>query len=163
MKIQAIVLGFSAFCLCSCSQSSAPDKQPNVDAKQAPAEGDTVAKDDKAGTFWELVDKSELRVVTAPWPPKEGTATLKADVTANEDGKKFTGTVACRVATAEQSSAAWQPMSRVREGGDESVYFESKITLAKGPVFIQFRVHGAGEDAYKKDYVDLTDWTIEVK
>lgn len=163
MKIRVIVLGITALCLCSCSQSSAPDKQPNVDAKQAPAESTAVAKDEKAGTFWELIDKSDLRVVTAPWPPKEGTATLKAEVTANDDGEKFTGTVAYRVAAAEQSSAAWQPMATARVSDDKSVFFESKVTLTKGPVYIQFRVHGAGESAYNKEYIDLTDWKIEIK
>jgi hypothetical protein len=163
MKIQLLVVGFTAICLCSCSRSSPPDKQPNADAKQAPAESEAAAKDEKAGTFWELPDKSELRVVTAPWPPKEGTATLKAEVTANDDSQRFTGSIAYRLSTTEQSSAVWQPMPKVREGNDKSVYFESPATLTKGAVYIQFRVHGAGESAYNKDHFDLTDWKIEVK
>jgi hypothetical protein len=163
MKTQLLVISISALCLCSCSRSSAPDKQPNADAKPAATESEAIAKDEKAGTFWELPDKSELRVVTAPWPPKEGPATLKAEVTANDDGGMFTGTVACRVTTTEQSSAVWQPMPKVREGNDKSVYFESAVALNQGNVYIQFRVHGAGESAYNKDHFDLTDWKIEVK
>jgi hypothetical protein len=163
MKTQAILLGFTVLCLSSCGQQSTPDNQSGADAKQTPAGSGAVAKDDKAGTFWELVDKSDLKVVTDPWPPKEGAATLKAEVTTNDDDEKFTGTLAYRVVTTKESSAAWQPMSKVREGDDKSVYYESKITLTKGPVYIQFRVHGAGENAYKKEYVDLTDWKIEVK
>jgi hypothetical protein len=101
--------------------------------------------------------------VTAPWPPKKSSATLKAEVPANDDGGKFTGTIAYRVTTTVQSSAAWQPMPKVREGNDKSVYFESPLPLIKGAVYIQFRVHGAGESAYNKRYFDLADWKIEVK
>ena len=162
MKTQLLVSGFVAFCLCSCSRSSAPDKQPSDDTKQAGARSEAVAKDEKPGTFWELLDKSDLRVVTEPWPPKAGAMTLKAEVTANDDGEKFTGTVAYRVTTTEQSSAAWQPMPKVREDNDNSVYFESPVTLSKGGVYIQFRVHGARESAYHRDHIDLTDWKIEV-
>jgi hypothetical protein len=170
MKTQAIVLGFAVLCLSSCGEPNAPDKQPNADSKQAPAksaastnEGKAGVKDEKAGTFWELLDKSDLKVVTDPWPPKEGAVTLKAEVTANDDDEKFTGKIAYRVTTTKESSAAWQPMSKVREDNDKSVYFESKVTLTKGPVYIQFRVHGAGASGSNKEYVDLTDWKIEVK
>ena len=163
MKTHLLVISLTALCLCSCSRSSAPEQQPGADTKPATSRNGAVAKDEKAGTFWELLDKSDLRVVTDPWPPKAGAATLKAEVTANDDGEPFTGTVAYRVTPTVQSSAAWQPMPKVREGSDKSAYFESPVTLNPGTVYIQFRVHGAGESAYKKDFIDLTDWKIEVK
>ena len=47
------------------------------------------------------------------------------------------------------------PMSKVREDNDKSVYFESKVTLTKGPVYIQFRVHGAGASGSNKECLIL--------
>jgi hypothetical protein len=145
MKTQLFVAGFLVLCLCSCSQSSSSNQQPASEKNKAPSGSQAAAADEKAGTFWELLDKSDLKAVTAPWPPKEGAATLKVEVTANDDEQKFAGTVAYRIAATEQSSGAWQPMPKVREGQDKTMYFEAPITLSNGAAYIQFRVHGAGE------------------
>ena len=166
--MKSLLMLFGA-CLCtltfsSCSKSNPPAEPPAAANKtdDAPAAAPAPA-DDKAGTFWELPNKADLRVVTAPWPPKAGSATLKAEVTADDDATKFAGTVAYRITATEKSSAAWIPMPKTSETGDKSLHFEAPVTLTNGTVFIQFRIHGAGESAYGKDHFDLTDWKVEVK
>jgi hypothetical protein len=166
MKTRLIVICSLAVCLCSCSQPTPSGKETSDVKKDAGAGGtspEQAAETDKRGTFFELIDKSDLKVVTDPWPAKAGAAILKAEVTADDDGEKFAGTVAYRLSPTEQSSAAWQPMPKVRDDKDKSVYFEVPITLNQGSVYIQFRVSGAGEKAYNKEFTDLTDWKVDVK
>jgi hypothetical protein len=51
----------------------------------------------------------------------------------------------------------------VGEDKHGSVFFEAPVTLSKGAVYIQFRVRGAGEEGYNKEFIDLTDWKVEIK
>ncbi len=161
MKLELIFISVITLCLCSCSKPGPSNPQP--DTKAVTTQAGAAPNQEQAGTFWELLDKSDLTVVTDPWPPREGAATLKAEVSTDDDDEMFTGTVAYRVAATEEDSTAWQPMPKVREGADKSVYFESPVTLSKGTVYIEFRVRGAGESAYNKDHIDLTDWKVEVQ
>lgn len=152
-----------AVCLSSCGPE-ARDEIATADAKKgSDAVKDAAAQSDKDGTFWQLLDKAELKVVTDPWPAKAGTATLKAEITTNDDDEKFAGLLDYRLSPTEKSSAAWQSMPKVREDKDKSVYFESPINLTAGTVYIQFRVRGAGEKTNDKDVLELNDWKVDVK
>ena len=152
-----------AVCLSSCGPE-ARDANSTADTKKGSDDGkDAAPQSDKDGTFWQLIDKADLKVVTDPWPAKAGTATLKAEIIPNDDDEKFAGSLDYRLSPAERSSAAWQSMSNVREDKDKSVYFESPIKLTAGTVYIQFRVRGAGEKTSDKDALELNDWKVEVK
>ena len=117
---------------------------------------------EKPATFWELLNDADLRVVTEPWPPKPGACRLKVEMTAPDGGGKFQGTMAYRIAKRKRDSAAWQPLSRTSTDKYGSVYFEAPITLGKGTAYIQFRVRGAGEEMFRMDSLDLTDWKLKV-
>jgi hypothetical protein len=162
MNSRLFAICLLSFALCSCGPTDQGGKPAN-DAKQASNGGHSAAPGDKSGMFWQLLDKSELKVVTDPWPPKAGSATLKAEVSANDNEEKFAGTLDYRLSPTEKSTAPWQPLSKVREDADKSVYFESPITLTAGTVYIQFRVRPAGEKTSDKDTLELNDWKVEVK
>ena|SRR5215469_4349659 len=137
---------------------------PSQKLPEEPVEKPAIKKTaETPGTFWELFHDADLRAVTDPWPPKGGASKLKVEMTASDGGSRFTGTVAYRITNSKKSSAPWQPMSKTGEDKSGSVFFEASIALSKGAAFIQFRVRGAGEEAYGKDFIDLTDWEIEVK
>jgi len=116
----------------------------------------TRAADSDKGTFWELPDKADLKVITDPWPAKAGTASLKVEVTTNDDDQKFAGSIDYRIAGSEKNSQAWKPLPKIRQDKDGSTYFEAPITLSKGTCYIQVRVHS------KNQNVDLTDWKLDV-
>lgn len=163
MKIQMLLVCCAALWMCSCSKSGSSDKPAAGQAAAAPDKG---AGDDssKPGTFWELLDKSDLKVVVAPWPPRPGAATLKAEVDPNDDGQPFTGTLAFRISpTDQESSLPWHELPKGAVGQDKTVHFEAPINLAGGSCYIQFRVKGAGEAAYERNHIDLTDWKLDVK
>ncbi len=152
-----------AVILSSCGPE-AGDAKPTADAQKGSDAGkDTAAQSDKDGTFWQLIDKADLKVVTDPWPAKAGTATLKAEITPNDDDEKFAGLLDYRISATEKNSAAWQSMPKVGEDKDKSVYFESPIKLTAGTVYIQFRVRTAGEKTSDKDALELNDWKVEVQ
>ena len=117
------------------------------------------ARTEDKGTFFELVGlgKPDLRVVTDPWPAKAGAATLKAEITPDDDDQKFAGTLEYRISAREKNSDAWKPMKRVRQDRDGSTFFESPLKLSKGTWYIQFRVRSRGTT------VELTDWNVDVK
>lgn len=160
---------FLLFCclgfLCSCSKSdSSGSSTASAGAKPA-ASGDEdkgTDSDSKAGTFWELPDKADLKVVTAPWPAKAGPATLKAEIDPNDDGQKFSGTLLFRITAEEQSPNPWQAMPKVREGADKTIYFEAPISLATS-CYIQFQVREPNIAGDNKNELYLTDWKVDVK
>ena len=117
------------------------------------------ARAEEKGTFWELVGlgKPDLRVVTDPWPPKAGTATVKAEITPDDDDQKFSGKLEYRITAREKNSEPWKPMKQLRQDKDGSTYFESPVKLAKGTWYIQFRVRSQGKS------LELTDWKLDVK
>lgn len=117
------------------------------------------ARAEDKGTFWELVGlgKPDLKVVTDPWPAKAGSATLKAEITADDDDQKFSGTLEYRISAHEKNSDAWKPMKQIRQDKDGSTYFESPIKLSKGTWYIQFRVRSQGKT------LELTDWSVDPK
>jgi hypothetical protein len=117
------------------------------------------ARAEEKGTFWELVGlgKPDLKVVTDPWPAQAGAATLKAEVTADDDDQKFSGTLEYRIAASEKNAGTWKPMKQVRQDKDGSTYFESPVKLSKGTWYIQFRVKSRGKT------LELTDWNVDVK
>jgi hypothetical protein len=116
------------------------------------------AAEDK-GTFWELlgIGKADLKVVTDPWPAKSGAASLKAEITTDDDDQKFSGTLEYRISAKEKDTDAWKPMKQVRQDKDGSTYFESPVNLGPGTWFIQFRVRSHGTT------LELTDWKVAVK
>lgn len=118
-----------------------------------------VARAEDKGTFWELVGlgKPDLKVVTDPWPAKAGAATIKAEITPDDDDQKFSGTLEYRISAREKNSDPWKPMKQVRQDKDGSTFFESPIKLNKGTWYIQFRVRSHGTS------LELTDWNVEVK
>jgi hypothetical protein len=118
------------------------------------------ARAEDKGTFWELVGlgKPDLKVVTDPWPARAGAATLKAEITPDDDDQKFSGTLEFRVSSKEKNSDAWKPMKQTRQDKDGSTYFESpRLTLGKGSWYVQFRVRSHGTT------LELTDWNVIVK
>lgn len=141
-------------CACSRSGSSSSDDQRRADASAAEPK-----QEDESKADWQLLDDSMFIATIEPWPPKEGAVTLKAEATMDDGDQKFAGTVAYRVAAAEQSAEAWKPMPKVGEDKDGSIFFATPITLTKGTVYIHFRVRDRGD----KDFTDLTDWKLTVK
>lgn len=117
------------------------------------------ARTEDKGTFWELVGigKPDLRVVTDPWPAKAGNATLKAEITIDDDDQKFSGTLDYRISAKEKNSDPWKPIKQVRQERDGSPYFESPVKLTKGTCYIQFRVRSHGKT------LELTDWNVNVQ
>jgi hypothetical protein len=137
---------------------------PSQKLPEKPVETPAIKKTaETPGTFWELFHDADLRAVTDRWPPKAGASELKVEITASDGGNGFKGTVAYRTAKSEKSSTAWQPMTKAGEDKSGSVFFEASLALSKGTVFIQFRVCGAGEKEYGKEFIDLTDWEIGVE
>ena len=162
MNAKLLLVCSVALGLCSCRRSNTPDQQAGADTGGTIALRETTA-DAELGPSWELVDKSALKATTAPWPPAVGAVILKAEVTRNAESGKFGGSVACRVSISKRSSAVWQPMQKVGEGTNGSVYFEAPLFLVRGPAYVQFRVRGAGERALGRDFMDLTNWKVEVR
>jgi hypothetical protein len=155
MKLNIILATAVAASLCACSpsgSSNSSDDQKRADATETP-------KEDESKSDWQLHDDSMFIATIDPWPPKEGAVTLKAEATMDDGDQKFAGTVAYRIAASEQSSEPWKPMPKVGEDKDGSLHFAVPATLAKGTVYVQFRVRDKGD----KDFTDLTDWKVTVK
>jgi hypothetical protein len=152
MKPNNILAAVAAALLCSCSPSGSSGDRKSADAAQT-------QKEDESKSDWQLHDDSNFIATIEPWPPAEGTATLKAEATMDDGDQKFAGTVAYRIAASEQSAAPWLPMPKVREDQDGSIHFAVPVTLAKGTAYVQFRVRDKGD----KDFTDLTDWKVTVK
>ena len=112
-----------------------------------------------ASADWQLMDDSMFLANIEPWPPRAGAATLKAEATLDDWEQKFAGSVSYRVASSADGFERWQPMPKVREDAEGSVYFETPVTLNEGQAFLQFRVMDSGDT----DFTELTDWSIEVE
>ena len=124
-----------------------------------PGGGAAATTDMKQKPSWELREASTFSATIEPWPPQEGAATLKAEVTIGANGK-FAGTAEYRFAAAPESSEPWKPLPKVSEDKNETAHFASPVTLNKGPVYVHFRVSDRGA---KDGFSTLTDWKIIVK
>lgn len=168
MKLSLALLLISVACCCSCSPSGnqrpanpGAAAQPGVAAEQA----DLAAAEQEADTEdpskwdWQLPDDSAFIVRLEPWPAKAGSATIKAEATMDDGEQKFAGTVAYRLASAEQNSEPWLEMPRGSGDDEENVYFQAPITLGKGATYIQFRVQDAGDPQPS----ELLDWKVEAQ
>jgi hypothetical protein len=163
MKSPLVLLCCFLTVLCSCSKSGSSDGSSSNKPAASAGDDNEAASDSKVGTFWELPDKADLTVAIAPWPPKAGSATLKANIDPNDDDQKFSGALEYRIGSAEQSSDPWQPMPRTSEDGKKVVYFEAPITLSAGSCYIQFRLQAPDIGGANKNQLELTDWKVEVK
>lgn len=117
------------------------------------------AAESSSSADWQLLDDSLFIAEIEPWPPRAGAATLKAEATMDDWEQMFSGTVSYRLAATADGFEPWQPLPRVRDDADGSVYFEAPVTLSEGTVFVQFRLLDSGDT----DFTELTDWSIEVQ
>jgi hypothetical protein len=108
---------------------------------------------------WQLADDSVFFAAIEPWPPKAGAAMLKTEATLDDFEQKFAGNVSYRFAATIENSVEWQPLPRVREDDDDSVYFEAPISLQPGSTYLQFRLLDAGDS----EPTELLDWKLDVK
>ena len=155
MKLNIILIAAVAATLCACS----PSGSSSSSGDQKRDDTSTTEKEDESKSDWQLHDDSNFIATIDPWPATEGTVTLKAEATMDDGDQKFAGTVAYRIASAEQNSEPWKAMPRVSEDKDGSIHFAVPVTLTKGAVYVQFRVRDKGD----KDFTDLTDWKVTVK
>jgi hypothetical protein len=130
-------------------------------ASELPASETTPRSEERRGTFWQLGDDSVLEVTFEPWPPGSGEAKLKVELSPNghDPSISFAGTVEYRVASSEDNTEPWKPMKRGPRDEENNVRFSDSVTLTKGTVFVQFRVHPEWEN----DPTILKDWKIEVE
>ena len=145
MHLFAVCLGIFSI---ACSSDSSHEDAAAADSAESPASAD-----------WQLMDDSMFLANIEPWPPRAGAATLKAEATLDDWEQKFAGSVSYRVASSADGFERWQPMPKVREDAEGSVYFETPVTLNEGQAFLQFRVMDSGDT----DFTELTDWSIEVE
>lgn len=129
-------------------------------ASELPASETTPPPEEETEISWQLRDDSTLEARVEPWPPKSGPATLKVEISPNghDSSISFAGKLEYRVAGTEDNAEPWKPMKRGRKDEDNNVCFSDAVTLAKGTVFIQFRVHPEWEN----EATVLKDWKIEV-
>lgn len=119
----------------------------------------TEAGADASKMEWQLADDSVFFAAVEPWPPKAGAAMLKTEATMDDFEQKFAGNVSYRFAATMENSGEWQPLPRVREDEDGSVYFEAPVTLQPGSTYLQFRVLDAGDP----EPTELLDWKLDIK
>jgi len=129
-------------------------------ASELPASETTPPPEKENSTFWQLKDDSVLEVTLEPWPPKLGPAKLKVEISPNghDPNLPFSGTLDYRLASWEDNSEPWKPMKRGRKDEENNVRYSDSVTLAKGTIYVQFRVH----PEWEKDSTVLKDWKIEV-
>jgi ankyrin repeat protein len=129
-------------------------------ASELPASETTPPSEDENETFWQLADDSVLTVRLEPWPLKAGAAKLKAEISTNghDPNLPFSGTLEYRLASLEESSEPWTSMKRGWKDEDNNVKFSEDVTLSKGAVFLQFKVH----PKWEKEPSVPAAWKIEV-
>jgi len=115
--------------------------------------------EEETGTFWQLQDDSVLSVVTNPYPPREGDTQLEVEVSENDHGQRFTGTIEYRVAASEENTEPWVRLSAGKVNEDGNVLFSDRMSLRRGTNVIQFRIRGKAE----KDFTYPEGWRIEVR
>jgi len=115
--------------------------------------------DELHGERWSLPNNSEFTALLEPWPPVEGTAELKLEITTNEDDVAFDGTVEFRLADAEKNDELWRVMPATGKDEDDTVSFAVSVKLSKGTTFIQFRLQDDRDD----EPTELMDWKVEIR
>jgi ankyrin repeat protein len=108
---------------------------------------------------WQLRFDALLIATVDPWPPRQGAACIKVEVTTADENTQIVKSVACRVAAAQENSEEWRRMRKTEESEDGSFHFESSAILNTGDAYIQFRVH----DKMDPDPQDLMDWKVDVQ
>ena len=160
MRVHLLLALILVASLSACKKSPPSGKQPAAGAGQTrSAAEDAAEKEDMSKADWQLLDDSIMTARLEPWPPKDGPAQLKIDITADDAEQKFAGTFAYRLAPTEKNSLPWKPLTAQREDEDGNVYFGAPVTLPKGTTFIQLRVR----DKEDEEFTELTDWNVEVK
>jgi len=160
MRIRLLLALILVTGLSACRKPTPSGKPPAAGGGPSPsAAEDAAEKEDMSKADWQLLDDSIMTARIEPWPPKEGPAQLKIDITADDAEQKFAGTLTYRLAPTEENSLPWVPLSKLREDEDGNVYYGAPITLPKGTTFIQFRVR----DKEDEEFTELTDWSVEVK
>ena len=152
-----------AYLLCASGCGPAGNQPaPNQPATNQPTPGAAQpgeATNDASKMEWQLADDSVFFAAVEPWPPKAGAAMLKTEATMDDFEQKFAGNVSYRFAATMENSGEWQPLPRVREDEDGSVYFEAPVTLQPGSTYLQFRVLDAGDP----EPTELLDWKLDIK
>jgi ankyrin repeat protein len=134
----------------------------SVGAKRAvelPEAETTPPPERKSGTFWQLQDDSVVEVTLEPWPPRPGLAKIKVEVSPNghDPSLPFTGILDYRLSFADDSTGSWTAMKRGRRDAENCVHFSASTELAKGTMFIQFKI----QPEWEKSPTILKDWKIE--
>jgi hypothetical protein len=111
------------------------------------------------GTYWQLLDDSNLDVALEPWPPSAGSATLRAVATLGDwsEDQILAEQLSYRIAEIEDGFDPWTPMTRTAEDEDQR-HFEATVALEPGTWFVQLKVEGSAYD----EPLELTDWKVEV-
>jgi ankyrin repeat protein len=119
---------------------------------------------DNPTTSWELYGLGKslegmcLGATLEPWPPAEGKAKLKVDVSQDDYGRSFSGDLEYRVVHSEKSSEPWiRVFGEIDEDGE--FLSSEEIVLARGENLVQFRIKGKRA----KDFSDLESWPLEVQ
>lgn len=113
---------------------------------------------DNPTTSWELLHGTVLGATLEPWPPTEGKAKLKVEVTKDDYNNSFSGILKYRVV---RSGKNLEPWIRVFGETDENGDFLSseEIVLARGENFVQFQI----KDKRDKDFAELESWPLKVQ
>jgi ankyrin repeat protein len=119
---------------------------------------------DNPTTSWELyglgksLEGMVLGATLEPWPPAEGKAKLNVEVTQDDYGNSFSGTLEYRVVRSEKNSDPWiQVFGEIVEDG--GFLSSEEMVLARGANFVQFRIKGKRS----KDFTELESWPLKVQ
>jgi hypothetical protein len=136
--------------LCSLPTSSCGSPESDVAEESAAQE---------PGTSWQLLDDSNLDVGLEPWPPRAGSATLRAVATLGDwsENQILAEQLSYRIAEIEDGFDPWTQMTRIAED-EERRTFEAAVALEPGTWFLQLKVEGSAYD----EPLELTDWKVEV-
>jgi hypothetical protein len=118
-----------------------------------------LATKEEPSTSWQIQDDAEFEAKLDPWPPTEGCANLKIEISIDDYNRSFLGTLEYRVACCEENLEPWLPAPQGEQDEDGDVLFSIQVQLVKGPNVIQFRFRRDTDD----DFSYLKGWNLDVK
>jgi len=140
-------------CVCAlligCDSGSPPPTQ-TPDTKATTPSGTASSSEEE--NWWQLPDDSHLEVFISPWPPTQGSSTLRVEVTEDDGEEKFRGTVQYRIVSTKESADAWIPLASAGKK-DGNALFSAPVELRVGTYYVQFRVNE--KDGFSVDRLDM--------